>query len=452
MTTGSPAKLILTFALHLMAGNICQQLYTLVDTAVVGQFVGVEALAALGATDWLYWLVLGIVTSFTQGFGILMAQRFGAGDGEGLRRSLFLSAFLSCIIALVTTVISLAACAPVLRLLKTPENIIDTSILYLRIMFGAVTVMTLYNLLAAALRALGDSKTPLYAMLTASVINIVLDLVFVGLFKWGVAGAAAATVIAQCCAGLFCLRALRKIPVLKMRRDELRYHRADAGELMRLGTPLAFQSLIISTGGLAVQYVVNSFGFIMVAGITAATKLFGILELAALSYGYAMATFTGQNLGARKIPRIRTGMRWGIGMAVATAAAVGGIMLLAGRYILMMFINAEPSVAAQVLDVAYRYLSIMSVMLPVLYLLYVFRSALQGLGDTMMPMASGIAELVMRILAVTLLPMWLGRDSVYFSEVLAWLGAALLLIGAWLRQVRRLRAMQEAPSQDMAVS
>ncbi len=436
MTQGSPGRLILSFALPLMLGNICQQLYTLVDTAVVGQFVGVEALASLGAADWLNWLVLGVVTGFTQGFGILMAQRFGAGDYAGLRKSVILSAGLSAVIALITTLVSLLACVPVLRALNTPANIMDNAVLYLRIMFSGIVAITFYNLLASILRALGDSRTPLYAMLVASVINIALDLLFVVPFRWGVAGAAIATVIAQVCAGLFCLRALLRVKLLKITREDVGSDPLTIRELMRLGAPLAFQNAIISVGGLVVQYVINGFGFMMVAGFTATNKLYGILELAAISYGYAIATFTGQNLGARRMDRIRTGMRSGIGMAVATAVAIGAAMLLLGRYVLMIFISGEPQVVEQVLDIAYRYLSIMSVMLPVLYLLHLYRSALQGMGDTVIPMVSGIAELAMRIAAALALPLWMGENGIYYAEVLAWLGAALLLAAAYYRRMR----------------
>lgn len=436
MTKGQPARLILSFALPLMVGNICQQLYTLVDTAVVGQFVGVEALASLGAADWLNWLVLGVMTGFTQGFGILMAQRFGAGDHQGLRRSVVMSVGLSAVIAVVMTLISQLTCAPVLRMLNTPENIIGNAILYLRIMFGSIAVVTLYNLLAAILRALGDSRTPLYAMLVASAVNIVLDLIFVVPFKWGVAGAAAATVIAQACASLFCLRAVLRIRILRLQREDWAFDRALTGRLTRLGAPLAFQNAIISVGGLVVQYVINGFGFIMVAGFTATNKLYGILELAAISYGYAVATFVGQNLGAGKIDRIRRGMRSGLAMALATSAVIGGVMLLVGRMVLSIFVSGEPDVVGQVLDVAYHYLSIMSVMLPVLYLLHLYRSALQGMGDTVMPMLSGIAELVMRIAAALALPLLMGAEGIYYAEVLAWLGAAVLLAAAYYRRMR----------------
>lgn len=226
--------------------------------------------------------------------------------------------------------------------------------------------------------------------------------------------------------------------MLKMTREDIVYEKRTARELVRLGAPLAFQNAIISVGGLVVQYVINGFGFIMVAGFTATNKLYGILELAAISYGYAIATFTGQNLGAGKIDRIRTGMRSGIGMAIITAAAIGVAMLLCGRYVLMIFVSGEPQVVSQVLDVAYRYLCIMSVMLPVLYLLHLYRSALQGMGDTVIPTISGIVELVMRIAAALALPLIMGENGIYYAEILAWLGAAALLAAAYYRRMRNL--------------
>ncbi len=439
MTHGSPAKLILTFALPLMLGNVFQQLYTTVDTAIVGQFAGVEALAALGAADWLNWMTLGIVTGFTGGFSIPIAQRFGAGDLKGLRKAVGMSALLGAVIAVVLTLISECIARPVLLLLNTPANVLDLALTYLRVMFAGLCVVMFYNILASLLRALGDSRTPLIAMLIASVINIALDLLFVVVFHWGVAGAAAATVIAQIFSALFCLRAALNLPMLRLTRRDFVPDRPAVRTLIRLGTPMALQNAIIAVGGMGVQYVVNGFGFLFVAGFTATNKLYGLLEIAATSFGFSMATFTGQNLGAQQLSRIEKGLRAAALMGVATALCISAAMLVWGRSILSLFVSESSGSAAEVLDIAYRYLCVMSSILFILYLLHVYRSALQGMGDTVIPMISGFVELVMRVGVAWLLPRFIGQEGIYYAEIAAWTGAAVLLIAAYYARIHGFR-------------
>lgn len=438
MTVGSPAKLILTFALPLMFGNVFQQLYTMVDTIVVGQFVGVEALAALGAADWLNFMILGIVTGFTQGFSILVAQRWGAGDLPGLRRSVTMSVFLSAGIVVATMTVSQLVARPMLLLLNTPENILADALTYLRVCFSGIIVIMAYNLSASILRALGDSKTPLVAMIIAAFINIGLDLLFVVGFQWGVGGAAAATVIAQAFSGIFCILALRGIPALSLKKEDWKTDRPVVGRLFALGIPMAFQNLVIGVGGLVVQSVVNSFGFLFVAGITATNKLYGLLELAATSFGYSMATYTGQNLGAGKVDRIKKGTRCALKMAVVTSLVISALMILFGRHIVRLFISDAAEDVNAVVSVGYRFLVVMSAALFILYMLYVYRSALQGMGDTVMPMVSGIVELATRISVVLLLPHFLDEYGVYAAEPAAWTTAMLLLLVTYYYRERRL--------------
>lgn len=218
MTQGRPAKLIFTFAIPLMLGNVCQQLYTVVDTAIVGQALGVNALAALGAADWLNWLVLGVIQGFAQGFSIHMAQRFGANDEEGLNRSIGATISIAAVFSVLLLIVSQATMDPILRAMNTPEEVIGGAFTYLRIMFAGIPIIMAYNVLASILRALGDSRTPLYAMLIASVLNIALDLLFVMVFHWGIAGAVIATVIAQLFAALYCLRAVLRIRIIRLKR------------------------------------------------------------------------------------------------------------------------------------------------------------------------------------------------------------------------------------------
>ena len=437
MTSGSPGKLIMAFAVPLMLGNIFQQLYTMVDTMVVGQIVGVEALAALGAADWLVWLVLGLASGMTQGFSILVSQYYGADNLEKLRKAVALSYVLTGILAVVVLTVSQLVVHRVMLFLNTPADIIDMSMLYLRIVFCGIPVIAAYNILAAVLRAMGNSRSPLTAMIVAALINVCLDLLFVAVLGWGIAGAAAATVIAQGFSAVYCFGVLRKLDILSLTKKDFRPDAGLIGRLLQLGAPIAVQNMIISIGGLVVQYVVNGFGFLFVAGFTATNKLYGLLELAAISYGYAITTYVGQNLGAGEIRRIKKGITSGTVMAVITSLAVGFVMVIAGRGILSLFVSGEPEQVTQVLNIAYKYLFIMSACLWVLYLLYVYRSAIQGLGNTVIPLVSGIVEFMMRIGVALLLPRWMGQNGIFYAEISAWTGAAVLLGGSYFWMMRR---------------
>lgn len=437
MTEGKPLSLIVSFALPLMVGNIFQQLYTVVDTMVVGKALGVDALAALGATDWLYWMVLGMVQGVTQGFGILMAREFGAKQYEGLRSVVGSSTSLSAICAVVFLGVGQIVARPTLELLNTPAEIMDWSLLYLRIMFVGIPIVMAYNLLACILRSLGDGQTPLNAMIVAALTNIALDLLFVLVFHWGIAGAAVATLIAQLVSSLFCLHRIRRIEFMSLKREHFLLKPAMAGRLMSLGSPMALQNVIIAIGGMIIQGVVNGYGVAFIGGFTASNKLYGVLEIAATSYGYAMITYVGQNLGAGKLGRIRRGMGCAVTVAIGTSLVIAAIMLVFGNQIVGAFISGTPEEVAQATKVGYTYLSIMSVCLPVLYVLHVTRSAIQGMGNTVLPMVSGIAEFIMRTGGVLILPALLGENGIFIAEVLAWAGADLILIPSYFITIKR---------------
>ena len=257
MTAGSPGKLIITFAIPLMLGNIFQQFYTMADTMIVGQVVGVEALAAVGAGDWLVWLVLGIMTGITQGFSILVSQYYGAGEKENLKCAVAKSYIMTALLSVIVLAVSEGAVYHVLLFLQTPDNVIDLTMLYLRLIFAGVPIIAAYNIFAAILRALGNSRSPLIAMTVAAVINVGLDLLFVAVFGWGVAGAAVATVIAQGFSALYCLLVLRKIRDIRLEKEDFYRQPSMSLRLLKLGTPLAIQNVIISVGGLTVQYVLS---------------------------------------------------------------------------------------------------------------------------------------------------------------------------------------------------
>ena len=441
MTEGKPLSLIFTFALPLMIGNVFQQLYTVVDTMVVGRALGVNALAALGAADWMNWMMLGIVQGLTQGFGILMAQKFGAGMKEDLRKVIGNSAHLSLISSLILLLVGQLLARPVLGLLQTPAEIIDNALLYLRIMYLGIPVVMAYNLLACILRSLGDSQTPLHAMIVAAIVNIVLDLLFVLGFGLGIGGAAAATLIAQLVSSFYCLHYIRRIDILTLTPADFRLQKGLPVRLFVLGFPMAFQNAIISIGGMIVQFVVNGFGVLFIAGFTATNKLYGMLEVAATSYGYAMVTYVGQNLGAGRTDRIRKGMKASLLISLITSVVIAVIMLLAGKAILSCFISGTPQEFEQTLQIAYFYLAIMSVCLPILYILHVTRSAIQGMGNTVLPMVSGIAEFIMRAVTAIFLPMLIEETGIFFAEITAWLGADIILVTSYFLVIKKTERM-----------
>ena len=439
MTKGTPGKLIIKFALPLMAGNLCQQLYIMVDTIIVGQVLGVLAIGAVGATEWIVWMLQGLVQGFAQGFSIKMAQDFGAKNYSSLRKVVYHATLLAVIITLILVVISFVLTNNLLNLLNTPANVLDNAVIYLKTMIIALPVVMAYNLLAAILRSFGNSKTPLYAMLVASVINIVLDIVFVYYLNMGVFGAAFATMIAQVFSALFCLRKILQLSFLKINKDEREFSRSLSIYLMKLGLPMAFQNMVISIGGMILQTVINGFGVVFLAGFTATNKLYGLLEVAATSYGYAMVTYVGQNAGANQIERIKQGYKSALLIAIVTSIIIGVVMIVFGRWILLMFINGEDQLVNATLDVAYRYLFIMSLFLTVLYYLHITRSSIQGLGNTVLPMCSGIIEFVMRTATALLLPLLMGSNGIFFAEIAAWLGADIVLFFSYRYCLKNLR-------------
>ena len=439
MTKGNPGRLILMFAVPLMVGNVFQQLYTMVDTVVVGQVAGVQALAALGAVEWIMWMVLGVSSGITQGFAILMAQDYGARKWKQLKKTVAHSYVLTTITAVLLFLTSQIFAHWILSFLNTPDNIIGMSLLYLRIVFCGIPVVAAYNVFAGVLRSLGNSRTPLVAMVIAAGINIILDLVFVAGFHMGVAGAALATVIAQCFSALYCFIIVRKIEIVHITREDFRAVPGLNRKLLSLGTPILFQDVIISVGGLAVQFVVNGYGFLFVAGFTATNKLYGILEMAAISYGYAIVTYVGQNLGAGQITRIKKGVHISGFLAFLTSAFISVMMFIFGKHILRMFISGNPAQTEQVLGIAWHYLSIMASVLCILYFLYVYRSALQGLGDTMIPMLSGVVEFFIRVGVALLLPKVMGQNGIFYAEIAAWTGAAVLLTVSYYIRIRKFR-------------
>lgn len=438
MTRGNPMKLLFTFSLPLMFANVFQQLYTVVDTAIVGQGVGMTALAALGTVDWLNWMFLGIAQGYAQGFSVRISQRFGRNDIAGMKRVAGISAVLCGMIGILCVLLGQGLLPVFLSLLRVPGYLRPMGTLYMRILLAGFPAVMFFNYCASMLRAVGNSKTPLLAMIVASFVNIVLDAVTVFLLDWGIVGAAIATVFAQCVAGTICA-----VKILKTR--ELRFSKKDivmdwdiCKDLMAIGSPVAAKNVIIALGGMTVQTVVNTFSLSFIAGFTATNKLYGLLEIAATSYGYAVTTFVGQNYGAMRLDRVKEGMRAATILAVGTSLIIAAIMLIFGRPITMIFISREDAaLAAAAGNIAYWYLSAMAISLPVLYLLYVYQSGLQGMGNTVMPMVSGMLEFALRV-SLSILVAFSGfRYGIFGAEVSAWWGAAIFLMLSYFRAYKK---------------
>lgn len=447
MTKGNPGKLLLLFAFPLILGNLGQQLYMIVDAIIVGRGVGVKALAAIGATDWTYWLILWVIQALTQGFATRVSQHFGEGNYARLRKDITMSVLLCFGFGVILTVTGLLLVNPMLRALQTPEDIFIGASSYLFTMFSGTMVVMAYNMASSILRAFGDGKSPLIAMGIAACTNIALDLLFVLVFQWGIIGAASATLIAQMIAFLYCFFTLRRIDFIQMMPGDWQFSSRAVTELCNMGLPLAFQHVLIAVGGMILQSAINLQGFVFVAGFTATNKIYGLLESSAISLGYATTTYMAQNYGASSYGRIRKGLKSAVLIAVIMSLCVSAAMILGGRYILQLFISPSDASAPEVLAIACHYLSIMSALLSSLYLLHVFRSTIQGMGNAIAPMISGIVEFVMRIAAALVFTRIWGSSVIFFAEPLAWIGAAAVVINSCRIQLKNLSNKNPTPLQ-----
>lgn len=428
MTQGSPARLILSFAFPLILTNVGQQLYMIIDSSVVGRGVGVKALAAVGSTDWSYWLILWTITGLTQGFATFVSRYFGKQDYQKMNRAIAMSTLLCGVIGCILTVAGLFAARPLLNLLKTPEDILDGATTYLLTMIAGTIIVMAYNMAASILRAFGDGKSPLIAMLVAALLNIGLDLLFVLVFHWGIFGAAIASVTAQLVSFLYCLVQIKKIEYVRVTKDDWKPDRKTLKELLVFGLPLALQYIVIAVSGMVLQSTVNQQGSIFVAGYTACNKLYGLLESTAISLGFAFSTFFAQNIGAGKTKRVRDGVKTGLKLSAILAVAVTGAMLLVGKYLLQMFIDAGENEGPLALQIADHYLIVMATCLIILYLIHVYRNALQAMGTSVWSMISGFAECGVRVILAKVIVSWIGTGVLFYIEPMAWLGALLFVL------------------------
>ena len=439
LTAGRPWRVILAFAVPLLVGNVVQQLYQVVDAIVVGRVLGVDALAAVGATGSLLFLLLGFAWGMTTGFAIPTAQAFGAGDAAAVRRSVATGTLLTVATSLLLTVLAPLLAAPALRLLRTPEELVPQATTFAVVSFlGASAVMS-FNYLAAIIRAIGDSRTPLVFLTLSCVLNVALVVALVAGLGLGVGGAALATVISQGTSVLLCLVYVRRrLGMLHPHRADWRVARADLARHLQLGLPMGFQASIIAIGALAVQVRLNSLGADAVAAYTTAARVDGLAVALLMSLGLAVSTFAAQNFGAGRPDRIRLGVLQAAGMSVVGAVVLGAVLITAGSPIVALFVGPGEE---RVVEMASYFLHVTGSTYLVLGVLFVVRGALQGLGHTFVPTLTGAIELVMRVGAAVVLGAAYGFSGVVWGNPLAWLGAVVVLIPAYLRAQRRLAAV-----------
>lgn len=431
MTEGNPTELLLTFMLPMVVGNVFQQLYNMVDSMIVGKYVGADALAAVGATGSLNFLIFSLCGGMANGIGIIISQYFGAGNDNGVKKAIANAVYIMTASALLMGVIGLVFSRKLLIFLNTPENILDDSVLYMQIMCIGILAVGLYNCIAAILRAVGDSKTPLYFLIVASILNIALDLLFVKTFNMGVAGAGIATIISQLLAGIGSLAfAFIKNPYFKIGRDQMKAEKMIIAQCVRMGIPLAFQTSLIAISCVALQSVVNTFGSVVVAAFTATSRIEQLVQQPYNSLGMALSTFTGQNIGAGKLDRVKQGLRKGmIIMAIFTFVMIP-LAQFGGEFIMKLFVNEEDVIAlgSQALKItSWFYIFLGSI--------YVARGMLNGAGDATFAFINGIVEMAGRICfakPLTMIPA-IGVWGVWLATALTWFVAGTISVGRYLQ-------------------
>lgn len=430
MTRENPGKIILNFTIPIFIGNMFQQIYNMADTIIVGKFVGNSALAAVGSCGTLMFLILGFLMGLTAGFTVVTAQHYGAGNEKAMRQSVASAAVLSAVISVVMTGISMAMMRHILHWMNTPSDMYDQAYGYIMVICGGIAAQVLYNLLASILRALGDSKRPLYFLILAALLNIVLDLVFIIVFQMGAPGAAYATVISQGVSGLLCLvYIVRKVPELHLHKEDWRVNWDLARWQMKIGFPMAFQYSITAIGTIVVQASLNILGSVAVAGFSAANKIEQLFNQAYVALGTTMATYCAQNMGAGELDRIRKGFRSGNGIGIIYAVVTGAVVFFAGKYMTGLFVSENVGVITNYVDI---YLKCVGISFIPLVFVNVYRNGIQGMGYGFLPMTAGIAELIGRSGAALLASRVGSYAGICMASPVAWVLAGGLLIVMYL--------------------
>lgn len=435
MTVGRPAKIILNFTIPIFIGNVFQQFYSMVDTIIVGKFVGTKALAAVGSTGTIMFLILGFLMGFTVGITVITAQRYGAGNMESMRKTVGSAAWLSLIISIVMTAVSMLFMKNLLTLMNTPEDIFEDAYKYIMIICGGIAAQVLYNLLSSILRALGNSKTPLYFLILAALLNVVLDMVFIIVFKMGTAGAAWATVISQGVSGICCFVYIsKKVPVLQLHSSDWKPQKNIVKSQISVGIPMALQYSITAIGSIMVQSALNMLGSLSVAAFTAASKIEQIVTQAYVALGTTMATYCAQNTGACEYKRISRGFRAGTIMGCIYAVITGAILIFFGKYLTYMFISES---VEEILPNVEIYLTCVSIFFIPLLIVNQYRNGIQGMGYGLLPMTAGIAELAGRGVVAVIAANMRSYVGICLASPVAWILASILLIVVYLAIMRK---------------
>lgn len=428
LTKGYPAKVILMFAIPLMCSSILQQLYNMVDSKIVSAYVGTAAFAAVGATSVVSNTLIGFINGLTQGFAILVANSFGAKDEKRMRQSVAGTLILTTVITVILTVLGLLLIRPVLTMLRTPDDIMDNALSYVRIILAGIAFTALYNVFANILRAVGDSKTPLYCLTFAVILNVGLDLLFVAVFKWGIQGAAYATVLAQAISGFLCMvYVLIRFRDLLPQRSEWSISGELYSNLTTTGLAMGLMGCIVNIGTIILQSAINGLGTSIVAAHTAARRLFDILMILIYTVGLAMTTYVSQNAGAGRVDRIKQGVRH----AHIVATIISTMMIL------LCYLIARPviewltsSTDPAIVDPAVFYLKFGVWFFYALGPLFILRCSLQGMGCKIIPICSSILEMLVKIASAAILVPHLQYFGVVLTEPISWvLMTTLLAIG-----------------------
>lgn len=441
LTQGSPAKQILFFTIPLVIGNLFQQLYNFSDTVIVGQTLGVKSLAAVGATGSIMFLILGFVQGFTAGLSIITAQRYGARDIAGVRKSMASTLIVSALITVIVTILSLLAVYPLLKIMQTPAEIFNQAFIFIAIILGGIFATMGYNVTANSLRAIGDSRSPLVYLIVGMIINIILELWFIIGLNYGVAGAALATVIAQLVSTILSFwHIYRFSPLLQVHRSDFKWDPVDIRIHLRAGLPMGFQSSIIAISALVLQGALNTLGTDAVAATTAAQRIDQVATLPLMSFGITMATFAAQNYGAKQYERILIGVKQALFMSMGFGLFMGILEIAFGDFAVMLFVGADQQ---RVLELAQQYFWANGAFYYILSALFIIRYVLQGLNDSKTPTFAGIAELMMRTVAAITLVGPFGFFGASLANVLAWIGSLIVMIPAYRKITKKLREQQK---------
>ena len=438
MTTGSPFRLILGFAVPMLMGLLFQQFYSMVDTIIVGKYLGVSALASVGSTSSINFMIIGFCTGVCSGFSIPVAQRFGAGDHHGLRCFVANAGWLSAIFSAVMTVIVCFLCMDILRWMDTPDDIIQGAYDYIFIIFAGIPVTYLYNILAGIIRSLGDSRTPVYFLLLSSVINIFLDLFTILVMGMGVEGAAYATVISQAISGVLCFLYMRShFPILRMTREERKFNLRMAKILCGIGVPMGLQYSITAIGSVILQTAVNGLGSLYVAAISAGNKLTLFFTCPFDALGATMATWAGQNVGAGKIDRVKEGVKYALLIGCVYAVAAFIILTLFSKYLALLFLDADE---VSTIGNVSLFLFGNSLFYIALVFVNVVRFSIQGMGFSTFAILAGVFEMFARTFAGMCLVPIFGYPAACFASPMAWIAADIFLVPAFLHCIKRLKS------------